>query len=56
MNLNMGSRDAADLILKGLERTISNKTVTYDFARLMEEAKVLMCSEFASEIINNMEL
>ncbi len=50
----MGWTDAADLIIKGLERTISNKTVTYDFARLMDGAKVLKCSEFATEIINNM--
>ena len=50
----MGWSEAADLIVKGLEKTILNKTVTYDFARLMEGAKVLKCSEFATEIINNM--
>lgn len=52
----MGWKEAADLILKSLERTIGNKTVTYDFARLMEGATVLKCSEFASEVIRNMEL
>ena len=38
----------------GVERTISNKTVTYDFERLMEGAKLLKCSEFAKAIVANM--
>jgi isocitrate dehydrogenase len=50
----MGWTEAADLIVKGLERTIFEKTVTYDFARLMEGARTLKCSEFASSIIENM--
>jgi len=50
----MGWKEAADLIIKGLETTIANKTVTYDFARLMERAKLLKTSEFGSEIIANM--
>jgi isocitrate dehydrogenase len=50
----MGWKEAADLIVKGLETTITNKTVTYDFARLMEGAKLLKTSEFGSEIIANM--
>lgn len=50
----MGWTEAADLIVKGLERTILNKNVTYDFARLMEGAKTLKCSEFATAIIENM--
>ena len=50
----MGWKKAADLIIKGLEKTIANKTVTYDFARLMEGAKLLKTSEFGSEIIANM--
>lgn len=50
----MGWTEAADLILGGLGKTILNKTVTYDFARLMDEARVLKCSEFATEIIKNM--
>jgi isocitrate dehydrogenase len=50
----MGWTEAADLILGGLGKTILNKTVTYDFARLMDGARVLKCSEFATEIIKNM--
>ncbi|MGQ9617043.1 MAG: NADP-dependent isocitrate dehydrogenase [Spirochaetota bacterium] len=52
----IGWDEAADLIIKALEKTIENKTVTYDFARLMEGAKEMKCSQFASEIIKNMEL
>jgi isocitrate dehydrogenase len=47
-------QEAADLIVKGLESAISAKTVTYDFARLMEGAKKVKCSEFASEMIKHM--
>jgi isocitrate dehydrogenase len=47
-------QEAADLIIRGLERAISARTVTYDFARLMEGAKKIKCSEFASEMINHM--
>ncbi|MDO8461575.1 MAG: NADP-dependent isocitrate dehydrogenase [Deltaproteobacteria bacterium] len=50
----LGWREAADLIVKGLERTIEKKTVTYDFARLMDGAKEMKCSEFGKEIIKNM--
>jgi isocitrate dehydrogenase len=50
----LGWTEAADLIIKGLEQTIKNRTVTYDFARLMERAKTLKCSEFATAIIENM--
>jgi isocitrate dehydrogenase len=50
----MGWKEAADLIIKGLETTIANKTVTYDFARLMDGATKLKTSEFGSEIIANM--
>jgi len=50
----MGWTEAADLIIKGLEMAIANKTVTYDFARLMEGAKLLKTSEFGSEIIAKM--
>jgi isocitrate dehydrogenase len=50
----LGWTEAADLIIKGLETAIANKTVTYDFARLMEGAKLLKTSEFGSEIIANM--
>jgi isocitrate dehydrogenase len=50
----MGWTEAADLILKGLKSTIQAKTVTYDFARLMESAKEVKCSEFGEAIVKNM--
>ncbi|WP_338555210.1 NADP-dependent isocitrate dehydrogenase [Paenibacillus sp. KS-LC4] len=50
---HLGWQEAADLIYKGLETSINNKTVTYDFARLMDGAKEVKCSEFADEVINN---
>ena len=50
----MGWIEAADLIYKGLEASISKKKVTYDFHRLMEGASLLKCSEFAKEVVNNM--
>jgi len=46
---------AADLIVAALERTIADKTVTYDFARLMEGATELRCSEIGTVIIGNMQ-
>ncbi len=51
----MGWSDAADRIIKGLEVTIAQKVVTYDFARLMEGAKEVKCSEFATAIAENMK-
>jgi len=51
----MGWTEAADLIISGLSRTIKNKTVTYDFERLMEGADLVKCSEFGEAIISNME-
>jgi isocitrate dehydrogenase len=50
----MGWREAADLIVAGLEEAISSKIVTYDFARLMEGATEVKTSEFASAVIENM--
>ncbi|MGH7322202.1 MAG: NADP-dependent isocitrate dehydrogenase [Candidatus Rokuibacteriota bacterium] len=50
----MGWTDAAERIVRSLEATIAQKTVTYDFARLMEGAKEVKCSEFATAIIGNM--
>ena len=50
----MGWIEAAQLIEKGLEESIRQKTVTYDFERLMENATLLKCSEFGSAIIKNM--
>ena len=51
---HMGWTEAADLIVKGMEGAISAKTVTYDFERLMDDAKLLKCSEFGDAIINHM--
>ena len=45
---------AADLIIRALERTIANRIVTYDFARLMEGAREVKCSEFATALIERM--
>lgn len=50
----MGWKEAADLILNGLEKTILSRVVTYDFARLTEGAKEVKCSEFADAIVQNM--
>jgi isocitrate dehydrogenase len=50
----MGWQEAADLIYKGLEASITKKRVTYDFHRLMEGATLLKCSEFGEEIVKNM--
>jgi isocitrate dehydrogenase len=51
---HMGWGEAANLIIKGLETSIANKTVTYDFARLMEGAREVKCSEFGDRVIKNM--
>ena len=51
---HMGWTAAADLIVKGMEGAISAKTVTYDFERLMDGAKLLKCSEFGDAIISYM--
>jgi len=51
---HIGWTEAADLIVKGMEGAISAKTVTYDFERLMDDAKLLKCSEFGDAIINHM--
>jgi isocitrate dehydrogenase len=50
----LGWEEAADLIVKALEKTISKKTVTYDFHRLMEGATLVSCSGFGKEIVKNM--
>jgi isocitrate dehydrogenase len=49
----LGWIEAAELIVKGMEQAITNKTVTYDFERLMEGATLLKCSEFGDAIIKN---
>jgi isocitrate dehydrogenase len=50
----MGWGEAADLIVRGLEGAIAQKTVTYDFERLMEGATKVSCSEFGRKIIEKM--
>jgi isocitrate dehydrogenase len=50
----IGWKEAADLIIHGLDKAIRSGVVTYDFARLMEGAKEVKCSEFGDAIISNM--
>jgi isocitrate dehydrogenase len=51
---HMGWVEAADLVLKGMEKAISKGEVTYDFERLMDNAKLLKCSEFGQAVADNM--
>ncbi|GBD25035.1 Isocitrate dehydrogenase [NADP] [bacterium HR30] len=51
---HLGWNEAADLILRGMEGAIAAKTVTYDFHRLMEGAKLVKCSEFGQAVIDHM--
>ena len=51
---HLGWHEAASLIIKSMEKTIASKVVTYDFARLMEGATEVKCSEFGDELIKNM--
>lgn len=51
---HIGWKEAGQLIIDALETTISSKVVTYDFARLMDGATEVKCSEFATAVINNM--
>jgi isocitrate dehydrogenase len=50
----MGWTEAADAIINAMDTTIGQKTVTYDFARLMEDATKVKCSEFGDALIGNM--
>ena len=50
----LGWTESADLILKAMEKTIQKQTVTYDFARLMDDVSPVKCSEFGDALINNM--
>ncbi|MEB3750191.1 MULTISPECIES: NADP-dependent isocitrate dehydrogenase [Geobacillus] len=52
---HLGWNEAAQLIIKAMEKTIAAKIVTYDFARLMEGATEVKCSEFADALIRNMD-
>jgi isocitrate dehydrogenase len=51
---HMGWKEAADLVIKGMDGAIGSKRVTYDFARLMEGATEIKCSEFGDNIIEHM--
>ncbi|AUS87926.1 MULTISPECIES: NADP-dependent isocitrate dehydrogenase [Lysinibacillus] len=51
---HLGWQEAADMITQSVEKTISSKVVTYDFARLMDGATEVKCSEFANELIKNL--
>ena len=51
---HLGWNEAADMIIEAMQKTIEQKVVTYDFARLMEEAKEVKTSEFANALIENM--
>ena len=50
----MGWTEAADAIVRGIERAIASKVVTYDFARLMEGATEVSCSKFGDQVISQM--
>ncbi|WP_066194721.1 MULTISPECIES: NADP-dependent isocitrate dehydrogenase [Gracilibacillus] len=52
---HLGWREAADLVLKSMDKTIGSKVVTYDFARLMDGATEVKTSGFADELIKNMD-
>lgn len=51
---HMGWTEVGETIIEAMVKTFSAKTVTYDFARLMKDATLLKCSEFAQAVINNM--
>ncbi len=50
---HLGWNEAAELVTKGMEKAIIGKKVTYDLARMMENATEVKCSEFAKEIVKN---
>lgn len=52
---HLGWHEAAKLIVQSMEKSISSKVVTYDFARLMDGATEVKCSEFGDELIKNMD-
>ncbi|MFP3124939.1 NADP-dependent isocitrate dehydrogenase [Ectobacillus funiculus] len=52
---HLGWNEAANLIVGSMEKTIASKVVTYDFARLMDGATEVKCSEFGDELIKNMD-
>ena len=50
----LGWTEAADLVIRSMDKSIGDKVVTYDFARLMEGATEVKCSEFGDALIRNM--
>jgi isocitrate dehydrogenase len=50
----MGWLEAADAIIGAMDKTIAQKTVTYDFARLMDGATEIKCSQFGDNVIEHM--
>lgn len=50
----MGWKEAADLVIKGVEGAITSKNVTYDFARMMDGSTEVKCSEFGEQIVAHM--
>ena len=51
---HLGWLEAADLIVKGMDGAIASKKVTYDFARLMDDASEIPCSAFGQNIVDHM--
>jgi isocitrate dehydrogenase len=51
---HLGWNEAADRVIKGMNGAIASKRVTYDFARLMEGATEIKCSEFGDNLIAHM--
>jgi isocitrate dehydrogenase len=52
---HIGWNEAADLIIRGMEGAIAAKTVTYDFARMMPDAREVKCSEFGAAVVEHMK-
>jgi isocitrate dehydrogenase len=51
---HLGWNEAADILIKGLEKTLESKVVTYDLARMIDGAKEVKCSAFGDAVIDNM--
>ena len=51
---HLGWKEAADLVIKSIEKAIADKIVTYDFARMMDGAKEVSCSAFGQALIERM--
>ena len=50
----LGWTEVADMLIKAMDRTIEDRIVTYDFARLMDNAKEVKCSEFGTALIERL--